>query len=220
MDTFFDEIIRKNEVKIYSEIPSEDIDYIIEIINTARSGDIENQEGFSYLGSGEYGSVYGYKNYAIKLFYDIDDKDNQDERNLAILHHLSSYPTLYAGCQYFIVEEKINGKVLAGCEDDDLSIANNICVDTLVNDIYETLELGVDLSDTHNENLMITEDGFIKIIDVGFFRVENKNLLNSYLENMPKNITLKQYLLSFICSNARDYIEKIDRFAIKEQNIA
>lgn len=220
MDTYFDNIINKSDVKMYSEMPSEDFDYILHIINTARWGDIENQEGFSYLGSGEFGYVYGYKNYAIKIFNDMESPYNEDEKNLAILHHLPSYPTLYAGHKGFIIEELIKGRVFAGCEDEDLIIANKNCIDILLDDIKETLKLGVELSDTHEENLMITDDGFIKIIDVGFFDFVNKNLLNSYLEKKANNITLKEHLLNLISFSARMYIEKIDSFAIEEQKIA
>lgn len=220
MSYFFDEKVNKEEVKIYCDTINNDLKNILNFINCTPTIEMRDNKTFKYIGRGAYGEVYSYKNYAIKLFYNSDEGvfGNTDMHILFKLQGMTSYPKLYAGCRFFMVTELIDGKELKDIySEKDFSVINRNIVNILLQDIKNTLNMGIEPSDLHYENILISNNGILKIVDVGHFRTfrdtnnsniekrcSKKYILNNYLDrigyylNMIKKIIIKNKFMFFI----------------------
>lgn len=192
------ERIKREDLQIYSLISEKDLNTIIDFIN------YRNDNNFIKIGEGGFGIVFAYKKYAIKIF---KYKDYKEIRMLSKLQGISSYPILYAGCEYFMVTELIDGKVFFKCNETYYFSVNNDCISILFKDIQKTLKRKIRPYDVHRENIMIDKEGYIKIIDIGHFEEMSYNPV--FLT--PKK-TVQKYIKKYCleeCLKTIEYIEDI-----------
>lgn len=174
-------MIKREEVREYKSIENKDIERILDFINTMKTNEV-SIEGFSFVGSGENSKVYRFKNFAIKIFKKPDISYNKDEKILSMLLEVDSIPDIYIATDYFVVMDYIEGKTLIQCNSDDFSFCNNSTIKKFFNDIKKCITLSVEPNDLHDANVIITKDGTLKIIDVGFFQIGKiDNLLDIIL---------------------------------------
>lgn len=135
---------------------------------------------FKRLGHGFYGTVYGYKDYAIKYFRYGIDSDSKDISMLKRLQHLKCVPKLYEVIgDKAIVTSRVRGYTIhrymqyveSKRIDNFVSPRFNIEYKKALQDI---MRAGIKPADLHNENIMIEEStGLPVIVDLGEFRDEN-----------------------------------------------
>jgi serine/threonine protein kinase len=157
-------------VEMVNEIPMEDIEVIIKSYE-GRFG------SFSHIGSGSYGDVFGYNQYAIKRFQDEDDEYNRDIEVLKDISHLEFIPTLYAVIDDCVmIMERIDGRTVReycnyGRDDGNIANVDQNFVDMFENCLIEIVKNGYSPEDLHESNVMID---FVtktpKIVDVGYFK--------------------------------------------------
>lgn len=166
------------EVEIINFIPQEDLDHIIDIYKNDEFDEMD------YLGSGSYGTVYGYKDYAIKKIYDTDPHGSSDAKVLKDISHLDSIPTLYAIIdEHTLVVERIRGKTVKDYSYDlknPWKIKKDI-INQWEDILISILKLGYSPHDLHESNVMIEEKtGTLKVVDVGFFKKHGNDDANTY----------------------------------------
>lgn len=145
------------DIKVVNPIPQEDINFII---NVFESGLIPYE--LKQIGIGYSAQVFRYKNYAIKAyedegFYDGEILENFQDNDLFLKLYFYSdeimvteYLDIIPAYEYY--ERNVNIKVSA-------SEIYNYCYDK-----------GYVPYDIHDENVVVTSDDKLKIIDVGSFR--------------------------------------------------
>lgn len=198
-------IYKKEDLTIYKEIDSNDLDTILNFLNTADKDDMfyNAQIGeFSCIGEGYYGIVYGYKNYAIKMTKSCCYES--DSKNLCKLQGLKSFPDIY--CNYkddFVIMECIEGSIL-----DDVysfeTVDDNVLVQ-LYEDIKSVIKLQINPKDIHPFNIMLDNKGFLKIVDVGNFHITNIDI--TWIENP---VLFKERLKERYLVDIQRYIQKIE----------
>lgn len=162
----------KRRAKIHNDgISREDVDYIIDLFNNDRLGELE------VIGTGSYSNVYGYKNYAIKMIKNENNEENRDIGVLKDISHLSCIPTLYATYgKKLIISERIIGKTVDQYRrtlDNPFNIDRTV-IDRWSKALFDIVREGYSPDDLHEHNVMIDVQGEIKVVDVGwFFKHEN-----------------------------------------------
>lgn len=196
---FFIQQITREMLQIHNIISEQDITIILSFVNNLNQK-YKNRIGqFEYVNGGQFGVIFHYKNFAIKLFLCPDSSQSQDVKYLSKLHHLISYPDLYISCRYFIVTEFVKGKTLYYCSDELLENVKDSCLNTFYNDLKETLKLKIHPEDTHDFNIMLSEDGVLKIVDVGAFYsvVNSKEIdydnIHEYIDSRCIDYTSKKH---------------------------
>lgn len=138
---------------------------------------------FERIGSGTYGTVYGYKNYAIKFIENERDKQNKDIEVLKEISYLHCIPTLYAVIDNkIIIVERIEGQTVTqyiANYENPYNIDERI-IDELDEALKTVVKAGYNPRDLHKKNVMITPDAEIKLVDVGWF-VELEEYEKEYL---------------------------------------
>lgn len=160
------EILMKN-IRVYKMIESENINKIIDFVNNIKTN--ENNDDFLFIGSGLNSKVYKFKNFAIKVFKNPNSSNNKDEKILSMLSEVESIPDIYIATDYFVVMDYIEGKTLSQCCPEDFSVCNSTTIKKFFDDIKKCIILSVEPNDLHHSNVIITKNGILKIIDVGFF---------------------------------------------------
>ena len=151
----------------------------------------EKNSEIKVLGEGAYSVVFGYKDIAIKFYkdkayvsklYTINnhrvssntdlDPEKNDAEILKDLCGIDAIPELYYSNKRYIIVERIIGKTIQE------KIYNNEKIDeNKHNSLYEDMnkniinisKIGYIINDMHDGNVMITDSGKLKIIDVGLF---------------------------------------------------
>lgn len=160
--------IPEPNVEIVNHIPQEDLQHIVELYNE------DSLNSLDKLGRGSYGTVYGYKGYAIKKIFDTDPFASDDAKVLKDISHLDSVITLYAIINDdMIVTERVEGQTIRSYT--ETSINNplklgNDTVEQFDKALLDIVKLGYTPWDMHGANVMVNQDGKIKIVDVGFFK--------------------------------------------------
>lgn len=183
----------KNKIEVVNPLPLHDLLHMVDIINKG----IHSREAkeLDNLGAGHFGTVMGYKDYAIKYIRDGDDyyDDYGGESNLpkdelkdaVILKDLQSIkyiPRLYAVVdKTAIIIERVHGvtveqyKNIMGNDRDIWANKDNFVNIDFLNVYKEALKdilhLGYKPADLHGENIMVCKkSGMPVIIDVGLFK--------------------------------------------------
>lgn len=154
------------DIQIVNPILQEDLD---DISSKFIKGELSD---FQKIGSGSYGTVYGYKDYAIKLIYNEDDGVNRDIEVLKDISHLPFIPTLYAIINNkVLISERIYGKTVEmyTCRKENPYNIDERILDEWHNCLFTIIREGYSPDDLHENNVMISRDGRIKIVDVGWF---------------------------------------------------
>ena len=176
-----------NKVNITTPLPLVDLHTIIEGMNQYNKTG-KDPEQFEHLGQGHFGSVFGYKGYAIKKVhggqdsyrrYDMADETNEilDAFILRQLQNVPAIPRLYGVIDNeIIIMEKIDGMTLRQYQrqmDDPDKMDNFIHTDYIKMHkeiMIDILMEGFIPRDMHMDNVMIDkETGQPRIIDVGLF---------------------------------------------------
>jgi predicted Ser/Thr protein kinase len=162
------------DIQFVNEIITEDIQYIFEQFIKNKCQDLVE------LGKGGFSRVYEYKDYAIKIFRDgVYGECNKDPEILKKICHLDLYPKLYAYYpRKFMITEKIHGYTLNKYRDlntsKKLEFIKHLNITELLKEVQigikQTNNLKIYINDDHTENIMVTHDKKIKIIDVGHFK--------------------------------------------------
>ncbi|MFS0905748.1 hypothetical protein AB3N02_22130 [Priestia aryabhattai] len=166
----------EGRVTMHNYIPVEDIDYIAHLHKTkAFKNELEE------LGSGHFGNVYAYKDYAIKVIHRPSSR-NRDIEVAKEICHLPFVPTMYADIdREVIIYERIEGTTLSKYLGNDTGNSLNIDENTITQfekQMYEIIRLGWSPDDLHTENIMITNEGKLIFVDLGYFVKHNKDYCN------------------------------------------
>lgn len=202
------------DIKIYDNSIEKDLNFIIDIVNSNKV-----EEVLEYIGSGAEADVYRYKNYAIKIFFD-QNIINYDVEILSHLQNITCYPKLYAGNNNIMISEFIEGKTLNQLDSEDLSKCNDNCLNLLFSDIKTTLKNHILTEDLNKNNIILSSNGLLKIIDVGYFELKNKHTetLLEYFNYYEVND--KKLLIQRLFPYHTDYIlEKILDFITEKKSI-
>lgn len=169
---------------------------LYKIVNDIIKGNLGKYNGYEYLGSGGFGEVYGYNNYAIKRFtsdltYKDEENDISDVSDAYILHKLqsvSNIPNIYGliGKTAMIVD-RIDGITL---DDYIRGLKKNEITPFMCDNFYdeydkmikEIFNLGFVPCDLNNNNIMICrKTGLPKIVDVGlFFKLDKSKVITNW----------------------------------------
>lgn len=214
---FGDREIKKEQVTIYSNITEEEVSEILGFINNSKISDLYYHPTFKFIDSGAFGRVFKYKNYAVKLFFDISDdfELNTDACNLLYLKDIDLYPQIYAKSNYFMISEFIEGKTLFNIEEDsEYECLQDNAYDLLLEGIRKTIEIGIEPSDLNRRNIMLTKDGYFKIVDVGNYCGCRKNLFREIIA-YSNNDEIECKINNCIENN---YLWHIDEYLYKIKN--
>ena len=166
----------------------------------------EKNSEIKVLGEGAYSVVFGYKDIAVKFYKDkanmskcyvinsykvSSNTDLEPEKNdaeiLKDLRGIDAIPELYYSNKRYIIVERITGKTIQekwyDNEKIDKNKYNNLCEDMNTN-IINISKRGYIVDDMHDGNVMITDSGKLKIIDVGLFYKVNRTQERIYKLNM------------------------------------
>lgn len=166
----------------------------------------EKNSEIKVLGEGAYSVVFGYKDIAVKFYKDRAnmskcyvinscrvsrntdlDPEKNDAEILKDLCGIDAIPELYYSNKRYIIVERIIGKTIQE------KIYNNEKIDeNKHNSLYEDMnkniinisKIGYVINDMHDGNVMITDNGKLKIIDVGLFCKSNRTQEQIYKLNM------------------------------------
>lgn len=184
-------------VEIFNDINREDLNYMINAYENFKLDEL------TVLGKGMFGVVYGYKNYAIKVYY--NDSSNRDADIMKDIHNLDCIPNLHAVLNDSImITERIFGKTVAEyCATEPRNILNldEEIISDWENSLASVIESGYLPLDLHGNNVMICmRTSKIKIVDVGEFTRYNrddeniKDNIGHRMINTSVGIVLKNYI--------------------------
>jgi serine/threonine protein kinase len=180
-----------NEIEVVAPIPLPDLMHMVDILNKGFNS--EEFISLERLGAGAFGTVVGYKNYAIKYIREVRRPRNEtdltflseeasDAYFLKALQPIKAIPRLYAIIDNnVIIMERIDGITV---DDYKHEVNNGICenyIDESFNEVFEhslkeILHLGYVPIDLHGQNVMICKKtGLPRIVDVGMFKETDKN---------------------------------------------
>lgn len=199
-----------DELVIVNPIPLEDI----ENIKNGFFCDFDNDK-FKVIGSGSFSTVYSYKNYAIKHF---TEEVCDDGRILKSIGESKWFPKVFMYNDNFMVVEKIDGInvdwLIERSSSNEYSdyIFEEIANESILELTNLLNEKRYYASDIHGDNIMITKEGRMVIVDVGlfspFFYEENEQIQTNELEIVETFIeqvnykvrenTLNNYKLNYI----------------------
>lgn len=156
-----------------------ELSYIFELIQKNRV-----QDYCEFIGKGEEVTVYGYKNFAIKLINNDKKSLLNDAEFLRRLSGNRNFPSLHAYGEKFIIVERIKGKTLGelglrSLEQLRLFPAN--LKKSLIEAIHVCISKNIIPDDLHLNNIIYCEEEeLLKIIDVGRFY----SCQNQYIEEL------------------------------------
>lgn len=191
---------KQNKVDIVSPMPLEDLQTIVDSMNEYKYRQ-RTPEGFDSLGRGHFGTVFGYKDYAIKYvsggqsaysgYSGNDKKEIQDAYILRQLEDIPSVPKLYATIDNeIIIMERVHGLTIKQYIEqmEDAEKMDNFIhvdfIDTYKEIMKDILMIDMMVKDLHSDNVMVCKrTGLPRIIDVGLFRKLDKFDLEERGEN-------------------------------------
>jgi hypothetical protein len=162
-----------------------------DIINILKKMEDDDISEFEFIGGGVYGSVFGYLDYAIKIF-NYEEDGNDDPYILYKLQSSKYYPKLYAyKPKKFMIVERIKGDTLYSTTN------RSIKFDFLMEALLDAVKEGFYPSNVDIYNVMLNTDGCPIIVDVGDFQI---------LDKTDENINLSNYFLS-LSRNLSSYLQ-------------
>ncbi|MFC7441655.1 protein kinase domain-containing protein [Laceyella putida] len=154
------------------------------------------------LGEGLSGKVYEFENYAVKVFKP-DYSEKEDADLLTRLSGHAAFPALHYKEDQFMIVDKVSGYTLG-----QALKAGEKLNERLFNQIEEAVERcyaeGIIPDDLHLNNIMVNQDGQVKIVDVGRFFHTNQAV--AHKEKLTDDLeALKYYcgLFGFFSSSKR-----------------
>lgn len=176
--------LQGHSVEMVTNMPIEDIYYLLDLIDSSQWGMANAFETLEWIGSGSFGRVYGYKDYAIKYLKDIND-DNNDIDVLKALKHIEAIPTLYAVIDdRILIMERVYGMTVRdycnyGKDDNNKYGLDWGFMNDFDNALLEVVKAGYSPHDMHESNVMIdSRTKKPRLVDVGFFKPHNEEYDN------------------------------------------
>jgi serine/threonine protein kinase len=188
-------MLASKNVTIVNKIEQEDLSFICRMYkyNTFT-------EYCELLGHGNNAKVYGYKQYAIKVFSEYGYEEKNDAFFLQALQGHECIPMLY----FFIPESMlvchiVDGVTVWDTEDSDI-VPCDQWVDKLSDFIDFAYNKGIVPEDLTPHNVMFDLNGQPRLIDVGAFTV-----MSSSFEKDKHNSLMRRYLdiLEDICRHSK-----------------
>lgn len=173
------------------------IDYLSSLVV---KGDVEKHH--SLLGEGLSGQVFSFEDYAVKVYKE-DFSENDDHKMLTNLNAHPLFPNLHFQNDKFMVVDQVKGYTLAQLRDAGYKL-KDAQFRQLEQTIEECYASGIIPHDIHLNNIMLDENGNVKIIDVGrFFYSDHKE---DYQEKIREDLEKIKYhcgLFSLFSSSRR-----------------
>lgn len=214
-------------VKIYNDsIPQHDLDYLIHLM---KQGEEAMKEDLKQIGRGQYGTVFGYKEYAIKFarrqrYSELEE--SEDAGVLKHLQHLDFIPRLYAtyGTEYMIVS-RVRGTTVEKFLDARMSGGSPYINPKFNNAFREMLkdivQAGWIPHDLHSKNVMIdAKTGMPMIVDVGFFDECSPRQKEQYSRNRDRieySMGAIRRAIGWVCDKTEQYLSADNEREMKEQ---
>ncbi|WP_245797936.1 protein kinase family protein [Domibacillus mangrovi] len=132
-----------------------------------------------YEGEGRSAVVYRIQgtNKALKVFYPDKVYIAKEEAEIyRLLSGLPNYPELHESGEMYIVIDWIDGKTLFQCLEEGIAISEELVQEADLA-LQAARKRGLNPSDVHLRNIMITREGRIALIDVARFR-QTKDCVN------------------------------------------
>jgi serine/threonine protein kinase len=143
------------DITVVNPIPQNDIDEILSSYN-------KGFNGLKVIGQGYSAQVLKYKNYAIKAY---EDEGFSDGEILENFQDNDLFPKLYFYNEYFMVTEFLS--IIPAYQ----YFERNIGIEHDAEEIFKYCwQKGFKIQDIHDENVVVTLDDKLKIIDVGMFK--------------------------------------------------
>ena len=127
-------------------------------------------------GAGRSAAVFRIKNEhkVIKIFYPSFEKTAVEEKlNYEKLHGSPYYPTIYEAGSNYLVMDFIEGKTFFECLAEGIPLTSQHIKD-VDNGLNAAREAGLNPSDIHLHNLILTKEGAVRLIDTARFSQEKK----------------------------------------------
>ncbi|MCA0971711.1 serine/threonine protein kinase [Halobacillus litoralis] len=160
---------------------------------------------FEWIGQGRSAVVFKCKetNRVVKVFYPSCQAIAEVEADVyqRISKH-DLFPEVYEAGEGYLVIEYVTGRTLYDCLVEGIPITED-----MIHEVDRALQfvrsLGLNPSDTHLKNIMLTEDGRIKVIDVARFTQEEEcpqweDLKKAYYMYYQRRYFPKKYPRLFI----------------------
>jgi len=202
--------------KIYNDsIPQHELEYLVTLME---NGSESMDEDLKELGRGQYGTVYGYKDYAIKysrrhVHWHKGDEP-EDAQTLKELQQFDFVPRLYAtyGSDFMIVS-RVRGTTVDEFVNKRRSGKSafinprfNVAFKQMLRDIAMA---GFEPNDMHSKNVMIdAKTGMPVLVDVGFFEKYSPQMMK-YIKNtnsLEDEIDAIQNAIGWVCERTEKYI--------------
>lgn len=156
------------------------------------------------LGEGLSGKVYEFENYAVKVFKD----DYSEKEDAAILNRLAghaAFPTIHYREDRFMIVDKVSGYTLGQALKAGEKV-NQRLFDQIEAAVERCYREGIIPDDLHLNNIMVDQDGQVKIVDVGrFFHTDQ---VAQYKGELTDDLKILKYycgLFGFFSSSKRKH---------------
>lgn len=162
------------------------------------------------IGYGTECTAYDVGGYCVKDYG--NDSEAQRQKDIWELCPKSNLtPKIYGVVNGFLVMEMIKGELVERYLGDEKITVK--VVDTLKKFTRELLELGIIAYDLHPENVMYTDDGEVKVIDVGFFATLDEEEENPYNAMRKSNKRLNNWykLEKYYSSHGEPEYARVDK---------
>lgn len=203
--------------KIYNEgIPQHDLEYLVTLME---NGSEKLDEDLKELGRGQYGTVYGYKDYAIKYSRKHVNwhKEHDEPEDAVILKELQEFnfiPRLYAtyGSDFMIVS-RVRGMTVNDFVNKRMQ-GRNLYINPRFNEVFkqalrQIALAGFDPNDMHSKNVMVdAKTGMPMLVDVGFFEKLSDGMLKMVKDShsIDDELYSIQNAIEWVCERTERYI--------------
>lgn len=162
------------------------------------------------IGQGTECTAYDVGGYCVKDYG--NNSEAQRQKDIWELCPKSNLiPKIYGVVNGFLVMEMIEGRLVEHYLGDEKVTVK--VVDTLKKFTRELLELGIIANDLHPENVMYTDNGEVKVIDVGFFSTLDEEEESPYhaMRKSNKRLNSWYYLEEYYSSHGEPECARVDK---------
>jgi len=213
------------DLEVTTPMLGKDLEYLVKLIDKGLRAE-DGLKTLDYLGEGSYGTVYGYKDYAIKFIrredmgYDAYGcGESNDADVLKALQHIDCIPKIYAVVDSkALIMQRVRGLTVKQFKNKMKEYGYPNFINPRFNHAFkEALKdivlAGYQPCDLHAKNVMIDEaTGMPMIVDVGLFLKMSKEKKEKTAPNRESIDLRKDYYtsvaLDWICNSVEEYIEQ------------
>jgi predicted Ser/Thr protein kinase len=137
---------------------------------------VDYDSSLEFIGEGRSAVVFRIHStdYALKVFFPTHEQTAIEEAEIyRQLQSISYFPSLHGAGNNYIVIDYIEGMTLFDCLRFGIKVTSKH-IETIDDALSKARERGLNPSDIHLKNIMLTDQGQIKLIDVARFR-QTKN---------------------------------------------